>query len=96
MDLSLSARSEREIETLPIDLINNGDTVEHWLKQQINEAHKVLDAMGVPDREARPDAMSVSGKNVFSLGVPERLRWLREHWAPKRTPGIMHQPDDTV
>lgn len=67
--------------------------MEYWLKEQLNEAHRALDAMGVPDRETRPDAKAASGENVFSLGVPERIRWLRANWAPKRTPGIIHQPE---
>ena len=28
--------------------------MEHWLKEQLNEAHKLLDGMGVLDRETRP------------------------------------------
>lgn len=68
---------------------------EHWLKQQLIEAHKVLDGMGVPDRETRPDSKALSGENVFSLGVPDRLRWIRHHWAPKKTPGIMLGPEST-
>lgn len=69
--------------------------MEHWLKAQLNEAHKLLDDLGVPDRETRPDARAVSGENTFSLGVPERIRWLRANWAPKRTPGLMPAPDST-
>jgi len=57
--------------------------VDHWLKEQLNEAHKILDEMGVPDRETRPDynrgKMRVEDKEL-SLGVPERIHWLRMHW----------------
>ena len=67
--------------------------MDYWLKTQVNEAHKALDAMGVPDRETRRDAKALTGENVFSLSVPERIQWLRANWAPKRTPGILHQPE---
>ncbi len=58
--------------------------MEHWLKEQLNEAHKLLDGMGVPDRETRPDWKHPSGENVSSLGVPERIKWLRANWQPKK------------
>ena len=49
-----------------------------WAERQLNEAHKALDAMGVPDRETRPDSRHSTGENVFSLGVPERIRRLSD------------------
>lgn len=55
--------------------------MERWLKGQLNEAHKVLDLMGVPDREDRIDPRN-GQKKPFSLGVPERLKWLRRNWKP--------------
>jgi len=42
--------------------------VEHWLKEQLNEAHKLLDGMGVLDRETRPDWKHPSGENVSRNG----------------------------
>jgi len=51
---------------------------EHWVKKQLVEAHEALDAMGVPDRETRPDARHPSGENTFSLGVPDRIRRLSD------------------
>lgn len=62
---------------------------EHWAKSQLNEAHKILDEMGVPDREVRPDynrGKELVEDKEFSLGVPERIRWLRSHWT-KKPPG---------
>jgi hypothetical protein len=59
--------------------------MEHWLKEQLNEAHKLLDAMGVPDRELRTDPRSGKGNKPFSLGVPERIKWLRNNWKPPFT-----------
>jgi hypothetical protein len=58
----------------------------HWLKSQITEAHATLGAMGVPDRKRVLDFSSdMRGvEKDVSLGVPERIEWLREHWQPKR------------
>lgn len=59
---------------------------EHWLKEQINEAHALLDGMGVPDREVRPAynrGKKVMEDKEFSLGVPDRLRWLMQNWQIK-------------
>lgn len=59
---------------------------EFWLQSQITEAHTMLTAMGVPDRKRIVDHstnMRGTEKDV-SLGVPERIEWLREHWQPKR------------
>ena len=59
--------------------------MEHWLKSQLTEAHKLLDAMGVPDRERRNDWQGMKQvEKDFSLGIPERIAWLREHWQPKQ------------
>lgn len=60
--------------------------MEHWLKTQLNEAHKLLDDMGVPDRTVRPDYNRGKGQmedKEFSLGVPERIQWLRDNWTRK-------------
>lgn len=54
--------------------------VEHWLKSEIAEAHKVLDAMGVPDRKPKRDAQPPYEIKDMSLGLPERINWLRAHW----------------
>lgn len=51
---------------------------EHWAKKQLVEAHEALDAMGVPDRETRPDSRHFAGDNVFSLSVPDRIRRLSD------------------
>lgn len=59
--------------------------MEHYLKSEIAEAHKVLDAMGVPDRKRKMDytgGMAATEKEM-SLGLPERINWLRAHWQPK-------------
>jgi len=59
---------------------------EAWAKQQLIEAHKLLTELGVPDRETRNDVNRGTGKvepKDFSLGVPERIMWLRRHWQPK-------------
>lgn len=59
---------------------------EHWAKAQLVEAHKLLTEMGVPDREVRPAWNAGKGAMrdmEFSLGVPERIRWLRKHWQEK-------------
>ena len=60
--------------------------MEHWLKEQLNEAHKILDAMGVPDRVRKVDHSQppYDQEKDFSLGVPDRISWLREHWQPKQ------------
>lgn len=53
---------------------------EFWATSQLNEAHKLLDDMGVPDRTVRPDYNRGKGQvedKEFSLGVPERIQWLR-------------------
>lgn len=59
---------------------------DHWAKEQLVEAHKLLTDMGVPDRETRPDYrrgwQEVEAKE-FSLGVPERIQWLRDNWQRK-------------
>jgi hypothetical protein len=58
----------------------------HWAKTQLVEAHKLLTEMGVPDRETRPDynhGKRQTEDKEFSLGVPERLQWLRQNWKPK-------------
>jgi hypothetical protein len=58
---------------------------EHWAKTQLIEAHKLLSAMGVPGREVRPDYNRGKAQledKEFSLGVPERIKWLREKWQP--------------
>ena len=60
--------------------------MEHWLKEQLNEAHKLLDDMGAPKSEIRKDWRHPKGENEFSLGVPERIQWLKRNWAPKVTP----------
>lgn len=57
--------------------------MEQWLKRQINEAHVLLDAMGVPDRERRTDPRTMEKDKEFSLGLSERLQWLRANWQPK-------------
>lgn len=59
---------------------------EHWAKAQLIEAHKLLTSMGVPDRELRPDynrGKQQMEDKEFSLGVPERIQWLRAHWQKK-------------
>lgn len=57
---------------------------EHWAKQQLIDAHRMLTVMGVPDRETRPDPRSPTADPMeFSLSVPERLQWVRREWAPK-------------
>lgn len=71
------------------DKLNKRVVMDHWLKAQLNESHKLLDAMGVPDRETRQDyntgTMKMEPKE-FSLGVPERISWLRQHWSPTPKP----------
>jgi hypothetical protein len=54
--------------------------MEHWLKSQLNEAHKLLDDMGVPDREHKTDPRTGEENKPFSLGVPDRIRWLKKNW----------------
>jgi len=56
---------------------------QRWLKSQITEAHKLLTEMGVPDRERKRDPQPPYADKDFSLGVPERITWLRTHWQPK-------------
>lgn len=58
---------------------------EYWAKTQLNEAHKLLSEMGVPDRETRPDwnrGMNKMEDKEFSIGVPARIAWLRANWQP--------------
>lgn len=55
---------------------------EHWLKKQIMEAHDVLDGVGVPVSEKRPDSRALHGVNVFSLGVPDRIKWMQRNFTP--------------
>jgi hypothetical protein len=57
--------------------------MEYWLKEQLNEAHKLLDAMGVPDREFKTDPRTGEKNKQFSLGVPDRIKWLRANWKKK-------------
>lgn len=62
---------------------------EEWAKRQLIEAHQALTAMGVPYRETRRDYNRGTTKTEdkeFSLGVPERIQWLRQHWALKDQP----------
>lgn len=56
---------------------------EYWAKEQLIEAHKCLTAMGVPDREIKRDPRTMKDDAEFSLGVPERIRWLQHNWAAK-------------
>ncbi len=55
---------------------------EHWLKKQIMEAHQALDMAGVPVSERRPDSRALHGVNVFSLGVPDRIKWMQRNFTP--------------
>ena len=54
-----------------------------WVKQQLIEAHILLDAMGVPDHEIKRDPRTLIENVGFTLTVPQRIQWLRENWRPK-------------
>ena len=68
--------------------------MEHWLKSQLSEAHTVLDAMGVPKSVRKPDPQAPYQDKDFSLGIAERINWLRQHWQPKTTPSATGREPD--
>ena len=72
--------------------------MDYWLKMQVEDDHKRLDAMGAPDRERRVDRSQppYDQEKDFSLGVPERINWLRDHWQPTEWRSIETAPRDTT